>query len=139
MATPTDSIPGRWQLSSLAETVASVGVSAACYRFPENIGVVTVVVPELKFRDVQRQVFLADLVIAANDPALEDAPKTLNRGSKQKTCRGRSKSPFKSTRIMNGAIQVEKHLQVSKHLQVARHCRIYPLRGSEDRLATMMY
>jgi hypothetical protein len=38
-----------------------------------------VVVPELKFSDVERQILLADLVVAANDPALEDAPKAFNR------------------------------------------------------------
>jgi len=79
MATPIASIPVRWQRLSLAETVASDHVSAACYRRSEDIGVMAVVVPELKFSDVQRQIFLADLVIAADDPALEDAPEALNR------------------------------------------------------------
>src|ERR1700722_249280 len=74
----TASIPARWRRLSLAETVASDRVSADCYRRSEDIGVMAVVVPELKFSDVERQVFLADLVIAANDPALEDAPKAFN-------------------------------------------------------------
>src|SRR5258708_12868721 len=39
----------------------------------------TVVVAELKFGDVQRHVFGADLVERADDTALEDAPKTFNR------------------------------------------------------------
>jgi hypothetical protein len=42
--------------SFLAETVASVHVSAARYRRAENIDVLAVVVPELKFRGVQRQI-----------------------------------------------------------------------------------
>ena len=74
----TASIPARWRRLSLAETVASDRVSADCYRRSEDIGVMAVVVPELKFSDVERQGFLADLVIAANDPALEDAPKAFN-------------------------------------------------------------
>src|ERR1700722_13888570 len=75
----TASIPARWRRLSLAETVASDHVSADCYRRPEDIGVMAVVVPELKFSDVERQILLADFVVAANDPALEDAPKAFNR------------------------------------------------------------
>jgi hypothetical protein len=73
------STPVRWRLSSLAETVASVRVSAACYRRSENVDVLAVVVAELKFRDVQRQILLADLVIGTDNAALEDAPEALNR------------------------------------------------------------
>jgi hypothetical protein len=76
---PIASTPVRWRRLSLAETVASDRASADCYRGPEDIGVVAVVIPKLKFSDVQRQILLADLVIAADDPALEDAPKAFNR------------------------------------------------------------
>jgi hypothetical protein len=55
---PIASIPVRWRRLSLAETVASVGVSAACYRRSGDIGVLPIVMPELKFRDVQRQMRL---------------------------------------------------------------------------------
>src|SRR5437879_4419514 len=79
MATPIDSIPARWRRSSLAETVAGDRASAACYRCAENIDVLAVVVSELKFRDVQRQIFAADLVTGANNAALEDAPEPFNR------------------------------------------------------------
>jgi hypothetical protein len=71
--------PVRWRRLSLAETVASDHVSAACYRNPENIGVVAVVISELKFSDVQRQIFCTYLVIAADNAALEDRPEALNR------------------------------------------------------------
>ena len=37
----------------------------------KNIFVGAVVIPELKFRDVKRQIFGADLVEAANDAAFE--------------------------------------------------------------------
>ena len=47
-------------------------------RFAENVRVQPVVVPELKFRDVQRHIFGADLVKAANDTAFEDAPEALD-------------------------------------------------------------
>jgi len=71
--------PVRWPLSSLAETVTSDHASAACYRGSENIGVVAVVVAELKFGDVQRHIFGANLVEGANNAALQDRPETLNR------------------------------------------------------------
>jgi hypothetical protein len=48
-------VRARWQRSHLAETVASDRVSAACYRNTENVEVVAVFIPELKFRDGQRQ------------------------------------------------------------------------------------
>lgn len=73
------SIPARWRRSQIAETVASDHVSAACYRGVENIDVLTVVMPELKFGDVRRQIFAADLVIGADNATLEDAPEAFNR------------------------------------------------------------
>ena len=45
--------------------------SAPCYRLSENVGVVAVVVAELKLRNVQRQILGADLVEAADDAAAE--------------------------------------------------------------------
>jgi hypothetical protein len=63
-------LQSRWQRSQLPETVASDRVSAACYRGSENIDVLAVVVAELKFRDVQRQIFAAYLVIGADNAAL---------------------------------------------------------------------
>ena len=69
----------RWRRSSLAETDASVTVSAACYRRPEHVGITTVVVAELKFSDVQSHIFRADLVERADYAALENAPEAFNR------------------------------------------------------------
>ena len=54
--------PTRWRLSQIAETFASVRVSAPCYRLPEDVFFVAIVEPELKFVQVQRQIILADLV-----------------------------------------------------------------------------
>src|SRR5947209_7838209 len=70
--------PVRWRSLSLAETGASVCVSACCYRGSENVGVMPVVVAELKFRDVQRQIFFADFVERTDDPAFEDRPEAFN-------------------------------------------------------------
>ena len=79
MATPTASIPARWPRLSLAETVASDRVSAACYRGPRNIDVLPIVIAELKFRDVQRQILAAYFVEAAHDAALQERPETIDR------------------------------------------------------------
>lgn len=53
--------------------------SASCYGCSENIAVVAVIVPELKFRDVEMQILFADVVEGSNDTTLEDAPEALNR------------------------------------------------------------
>jgi hypothetical protein len=79
MATPIAQVPICWPLPSLAETVTSDHASAACYCGSENIGVVAVVISELKLRDVQRHIFGADFVECADNAALQDRPKTLNR------------------------------------------------------------
>jgi hypothetical protein len=52
---------------------------ASLNRFSKNVRVHAVIISELKFRDVQRHIFGADLVKAANNTAFEDAPKALNR------------------------------------------------------------
>jgi hypothetical protein len=68
----------RWPLSSLAETVTSDHASAACYRGTENIGIVAVVVAELKLRDVQRHIFGADFVEGADNATLQNRPKAFD-------------------------------------------------------------
>ncbi len=69
----------RWRRLFLAETDASDLASATCYRRSKHIGIAAVVVPELKFSDIQRQIFGAHFVECADNAALEDAPKSLNR------------------------------------------------------------
>jgi hypothetical protein len=78
MAAPIASIPVRWRLSSLAETVASVGVSAGCYRCSKDIGVMAVVITEFELGNVQRKILLADLVKRADNAALHQRPEALN-------------------------------------------------------------
>ena len=46
---------------------------------PEDIGVVAVVIPELEFGDVQRQIFAADLMEASHNAALQQRPENINR------------------------------------------------------------
>jgi hypothetical protein len=59
MATPIAPLSVRWPRFRLAETDASDLVSAACYRAPEHVGIVAVMVAELKFSDVEQHIFVA--------------------------------------------------------------------------------
>ena len=52
---------------------------ASLDRCSEDVRAVAIVIPELKFRNVQRHVFGADPVECADDPALEDPPEAFNR------------------------------------------------------------
>jgi hypothetical protein len=52
---------------------------ASSNRRSENVVVETIIVPELKLRNVKMQAFLVDVVECADDSALEDAPEALNR------------------------------------------------------------
>ena len=45
----------------------------------EDVRVGAVIIPELKFRHVQRQIFGADFMETADHATLEDAPKPFNR------------------------------------------------------------
>lgn len=51
----------RWPRFPLAETDASDGASAACYRSSKHVGIAAVVVSELKLRDIQRRTIGAAL------------------------------------------------------------------------------
>jgi hypothetical protein len=53
-------------------------VLASFYGLAEDVDVQPVVVSELELRDVQRQIFVADLVEAAHNPALDEAPEALD-------------------------------------------------------------
>jgi hypothetical protein len=53
---------------------ASSDASASCYSFAENIGILPVVVAELEFSEVERQILLADMMKAPHNSALEQGP-----------------------------------------------------------------
>ena len=73
MKIPIDA--ARWRRSQIAETFASVRVSAPCYSFAEDVFGLAIVIAELELRQIQRQIFLANVVIGADDPALQQRPK----------------------------------------------------------------
>src|SRR6266508_2952896 len=52
--------------------------SASRYSCTENVRVIPIVVPELEFRDIQRQIFAADLVEASHDAALQQRPEAID-------------------------------------------------------------
>jgi hypothetical protein len=54
------------------------GRSAAADRGPENVFVGPIVIPELEFRNVKREIFPADFVIVADDPALHQRPEAFD-------------------------------------------------------------
>jgi hypothetical protein len=60
-------------------TTESYGLSTSADRRSENVGIVPIIVPELKLGNVQLHVFDAEFVEAANDSEFEDAPEAFNR------------------------------------------------------------
>jgi hypothetical protein len=57
----------------------SLNRSTSSDRFRENVRVFPIIIPELKLRDVKREIFPAHLMEAAHDAAFEDAPEAFNR------------------------------------------------------------
>jgi len=53
--------------------------SAPCYSRPEDVRILAIVIPELKFGNVQWQVFGGNLVVGAHDAAFDEAPEAFNR------------------------------------------------------------
>jgi hypothetical protein len=66
-------------ISQASQMFCSAGKKSMTNRVAKNICVLPVVVAELKFRDVERHVFFADLVERAHHAAREDRPEALNR------------------------------------------------------------
>lgn len=74
----TETLPSSLPGVGLAEVEPSVTTSAARYDQIEGIGVASVVMPELKFVDVERHVGFRYLVIGADDPALNQRPEAFD-------------------------------------------------------------
>src|ERR1035437_4053778 len=53
---------------------ASQVASASSYGCSENIGILAVVEPIAKFIEIERQIFLADVVVGADNSALQKRP-----------------------------------------------------------------
>src|ERR1700730_9206321 len=66
--------PSRWRALACSEASASCYASAASYGFSKDVGVPAVIETELKFCEVERQIFLRDVMISADHTALQQAP-----------------------------------------------------------------
>jgi len=67
-----------WRPLRSASALASVRALAACYGFSKDVGILAIVVAELKLSEVQRQVFFTDVVIRADDSALQQCPEAFD-------------------------------------------------------------
>ena len=63
-----------WRALACSEAPASLCASAASYCLPKDVGVPAIVETELKLREIQGQIFLAHVMIGADDSPLEPAP-----------------------------------------------------------------
>jgi hypothetical protein len=63
-----------WRALACSEASASCHASAASYRFSKDVGVLAVIETELKLREIQGQILLADVVISPDHAALEQTP-----------------------------------------------------------------
>jgi hypothetical protein len=66
--------PVCWRLCACSEALASLGASAASYRLSKDVVVVPVIEAKLELREVERQVFLADVMVRPDHAAFEQAP-----------------------------------------------------------------
>jgi hypothetical protein len=62
----------------LSQSLLGTGLASVYYR-TKDVRIGAVIIAELKLRDVQRQIFFADFVKAAHDPAFQDRPKAFDR------------------------------------------------------------
>ena len=60
-----------------SERASAVACSACCYDLCENVGIFPVVMTEGKLRQIQRQVFFADLMEGPHHPRLQQAPEAV--------------------------------------------------------------
>jgi hypothetical protein len=72
MRTPIESVC--WRLCACSEALASLGASAASYRLSKDIVIVPIIESELEFREIQRQVLLAYVMVRPDHTAFEQAP-----------------------------------------------------------------
>jgi hypothetical protein len=72
-------LPPQLAIQELQRATMSSTNSTSLNRRSENVIVEAIMIPGLKLCNVKWHVFGANLVERPNNPALEDAPKTLNR------------------------------------------------------------
>jgi hypothetical protein len=70
--------PTAWACWNDAEASASSDASASCYGAPKDVRVFTIVESELKFREVERQILLAHVMVRPDHATLEQAPEVID-------------------------------------------------------------
>ena len=90
----------------------------------ENVAVETVVIFELTFRNVERQIFAADLVIAADDAALEDRPEPFNRVRVDRTDDVLVRLVMNATEWIVGQVVIDTALVARQQTYFVRHNHI---------------
>ena len=67
-------------MRGICSAIYGAGIALTSFdRRSEDICVLPVIIPKLKFGDVQMQIFLANLVIGSDNATLQDGPEALNR------------------------------------------------------------
>jgi hypothetical protein len=61
-----------------AEASASSDASASCYCFPKDVMILAVVMAKLELGKIERQIFLADMVVGSDDSALQKRPERID-------------------------------------------------------------
>jgi hypothetical protein len=69
MKAPTES--ACWRTVACSEAPASCHASAPSYRYPKDVLSLAIVKAKLKFVQVERQIFGADVMVRADDSTLE--------------------------------------------------------------------
>lgn len=103
MSIQTPIASGRWRY---AEARASSRASASCQCRLEDIGVLTVVEAPLKLVQIKRQIFLADVVVRADYPALQQGPKAVQIRSMNEAAH------VLTFGMVNGLVRIAHRVQV---------------------------
>jgi hypothetical protein len=105
MSNQTPIVSGCWRRD--AEALASSSASASCQCRLEDIRILAVVVPPRKFVEVERQILLADIMVGADDSALEQCPERIE-------VRGVDLAAhILAVRMINGFVRETKRVQVA--------------------------
>jgi hypothetical protein len=68
-----------WRALACSEAPASLCASAASYGLSKDVGILSIVVAELKLREVEREIFLTHVMVRHDDSAFEQRPEGIER------------------------------------------------------------
>ena len=115
------------------EVCASPQASESSYGIAEDILVLAIVIAELEFREILRQVLFAHIVIGPDDPAFEQAPKIVNISRVD-----RSANVF-MTAMVNGLVPITHVIQRGITRRVIRRYQFNIVaHGSRTKLVSVL-